>query len=78
MAYLIKKVEGIVPLNLNSNVIILKSIESDIQREDYINLIGFKAYLQDMSRAEITILLQKPLTFGLINIVPSVTLEISY
>ena len=78
MAYLIKKIEGIIPLNINSNVTILNSVESDFQREDYINLIGFKAYLQDMSRVEITQLLRKPLTFGLINIVPSVTLQISY
>ena len=78
MPILIRKVESSVLPHITSDVIYNKSVNGGIQREDYINLNGFTGYLQNMSKIEYTELLQKPISFGLRNTVPSVTLEISY
>lgn len=78
MPILIKKVESNILPHINGDVKYIKSVIGDVEREDFVNLIGFKAYLQNMSRMEYTKLLQKPVNFGLRNTVPSVTLEINY
>ena len=80
MPILIKKVEGLIQPNIIGDVIYLKSVNGQVQREDYVNVNGFTAYLQNMSRMEFTQLLQKPISFGLknSNSIPSTTLEISY
>ncbi len=78
MPKLIKQVNSVILPHIISDVNYTKSVKGDIQREDYIDLIGFKAYLQDMSKIEYTILLQKPNSFGLRNTVPSVTIQVNY
>lgn len=66
--------------NFSTSVILFNSVTAQVQQEDYINLNGFTAYLQNFSKIEFTQTLQKPLTFGLVNTynVPMVTLNISY
>jgi hypothetical protein len=67
MPQLIKNTEGIIYDNNTSSVLYLKSIESEIQREDYINTYGFTAYLQNLTRVEKIEGLTKPLSYGLKN-----------
>lgn len=67
MPQLIKSTQGIIYDNNTSNVSYVKSIESEIQREDYINVYGLVAYLQNLTRAEETEALTKPLSYGLKN-----------
>lgn len=58
----------------------LRPIVGQVQQEDYINLNGLIAYLQNLTRAEDTMALTKPMLFGLVNQynIPMVTLEIDY
>lgn len=80
MPQLIKSTQGIVYDNNTSNVVYVKSIEGEIQREDYINVYGLVAYLQNLTKSEETELLVKPLSFGLKNSknIPVRTLNINY
>ena len=78
MPILIKKIESSILPQYVGDVKYIKSVIGEVGREDFVDLIGFKAYLQNMSRIEYTKLLQKPINFGLRNTVPSVTLEINY
>lgn len=78
MPILIKSLESSILPHYVGDVKYIKSVIGDVEREDFVNLIGFKAYLQNMSRIEYTKSLQKPINFGLRNTVPSVTLEINY
>ena len=80
MPQLIKSVEGIIHSTPISEVIYVKSVTGEIQREDYINLNGFVAYLQNFSKTEVTQLLTKPITYGLVNQynLQIETIEISY
>jgi len=63
-----------------SEVVIFKPIIGQVQGEDYINMNGFIAYLQDFTRAEYTKCLIKPTLFGLqkTNNSEEYTIEISY
>lgn len=78
---LIKNVEGkfyseiIGEVNLSTLPIV-----AQIQQEDYINLNGIVAYLQNLSRAQDTFLLSKPANFGLKNRlnIQIITLDIDY
>lgn len=80
MPILIKDVIGEIYDEMIGEVIYLKSVIGDIQDEDYINLPAFKAYLQNLTRAETVEKLKKPINFGLVNKykVPMVTLQINY
>lgn len=80
MPQLIKTVEGVFHPTPISEVIYVKSVTGEIQREDYINLNGFVAYLQNLSKTELTQSLTKPITYGLINQynLDIETIEISY
>jgi hypothetical protein len=62
------------------NITLFQSINGEIQLEDYINLNGFKAYIQDFTADEKVENLSKPPLFGLKNQynLETVTLNISY
>ena len=80
MIELIKSVEGEILGNYIGTVPYVSSISGQIGREDYINLPGFIALTQDLSRAEFTSALEIPFYFGLTNQSNKsyVTLEINY
>jgi len=80
MPKLIKSVEGEVYDVINGPVVYVKTITGEFQQEDYINVNGFIAYLQNFTRAEQVSTLVVPLTFGLPNTynIQQVTLNIDY
>ena len=80
MAHLLRKIQGEVLNNIETNVIGFRGISAEIQFEDYINLRGFIAYLQNFVHTESVIPLDKPPTFGLINKnnIQRVELQINY
>lgn len=80
MPQLIKNIQGSVVENIMGNVNYVIGVSGEAQREDYINLNGFVAYLQNFSRVMTLTELQVPLEFGLKNKynVEMNTLEISY
>jgi hypothetical protein len=80
MIDLFKKIEGEIFDNPFGDVKCIKSIEGQIQEEDYINLNGFVGFLQNLSKVEDTSSLLIPTNFGLKNTynVPMITLEIDY
>lgn len=47
--------------------VLFKKITGEVQEEDYINLNGYIAYLQNLSKVQDTFLLLKPANFGLKN-----------
>lgn len=67
MPKLLKKVEGEIYEPNTTSVVYVKSVSGEVQQEDYINLGGLVAYLQNLSEVQITSRLTKPLTFGLKN-----------
>ena len=77
---LIKNIQGIVQPYLTGNVFYVTSIIGAIQQEDYINLHGYVAYLQNLTQTEDTQGLTQPLKYGLPNLnnIPMVTLQIDY
>lgn len=80
MPQLLKKVEGEVINNIIGNVYLLSSVSGQIQQEDFINLNGFIAFLQNLSRTEETAALLKPMEFGLKNEynIETVVLDVNY
>jgi hypothetical protein len=80
MPQLIKIIQGEIHTSPIGETTLVKSIVGSIQLEDYIIINGFAAYLQNLTRAQYTKALNKPLTYGLPNNynIPMVTLEISY
>jgi hypothetical protein len=80
MPQLIKNVQGIIHENVNGSLVYNKSITSEIQKKDFINLNGMIAFLQNFSQTEYTEELTKPLTLGLVNQynLPMTTLIINY
>lgn len=80
MPILIKNIQGEVITNVIDNVRYVSSVYGEIQQEDYIKLNGFIGYTQDLSRAEETYGIVKPLNFGLLDGYNKkiVTLEINY
>jgi hypothetical protein len=80
MPQLIKKIEGQIFEEISNEVILVKSVSGQLQQEDYINMNGFVAYLQDLTRVEFTAALSVAVQFGLKNKynIPLVTLNISY
>ena len=80
MPQLIKNIKAeFLPL-YDSEVKVFSVIKGDAQFEDYIDLNGFKAYLQTFKQVETVITFQTPLTFGLKNQynLVTTTLQISY
>ena len=67
MAKLIKSVEANIINLVTNDVKFVNSVSAEMQREDYIGFASFKAYLQDLTKAESTSSLTTPLTFGLKN-----------
>ena len=80
MPILIKKIEGEVFETVIGDIIFSSSLTGEIQSEDYINLNGLIAYLQNFTKIEETTELTKPISFGLKNKynIEVVTLEINY
>ncbi len=80
MPQLIRNIQGQAYLVTTGSVIGVKTISGEVQLEDYINLNGFIAYLQNFTKVDETESLRKPILFGLINRynIPVVTLEINY
>jgi hypothetical protein len=80
MPQLLKKVQGEILTNTIGDVTFVTSVYGQIQGEDYINLNGFVAYLQNFSRVELAFELVTPMEFGLPNTynIETKTLEISY
>jgi hypothetical protein len=80
MPQLIKNIQGIIHENVDGSLVYNKTIISEIQKKDFINLNGFIAFLQDFSQTEYTEELTKPLTLGLANQynLPMITLIINY
>ena len=79
MPILYKQIQGEVFTEKIGSVSFFKSIEGEIQGEDYINLNGFVAYLQNFTKIDYTAALIKPNLFGLTNNnIPIITLNISY
>ena len=80
MPQLIRNIQGQAYLVTTGNVSTFKTITGEIQQEDYINLNGYVAYLQNFTKIDYSELLIKPFLFELKNRynLPMVTLEINY
>lgn len=80
MPQLIKKIQASVQPYLTGNVFYVTSISGIVQQEDYVNLHGYIAYLQNLTQTEYTQGMAIPLTFGLNNPhnIAMVTLQIDY
>lgn len=65
MPILIKDIKAVVLDNYTTNILYYTTLSSEIQFEDYINLNGFIAYLQNFTQVESLTKLNKPITFGL-------------
>jgi hypothetical protein len=80
MPQLIKNIQGDILQNITSEVIFVKNVTGILQQEDYIDLFGFNAYLQDLKQTEFTEALTVPNLFGLPNTsnLKMITIEIDY
>lgn len=80
MPRLIKSIQGNIVENIMGDVNYIIGVSGEAQLEDYINLNGFVAYLQNFSRVMSLTKLQTPSEFGLKNTynVEINTLEINY
>lgn len=64
MIHLIKNIQGIFITEIKGNVKYSKSVTGEVQREDYIDIYGFKAFLQNFSKTPITSGMVIPNPFG--------------
>ena len=80
MPQLLKQVQGEILTNVIGDVTFVSSVYGKIQQEDYINLNGFIAYLQNFSKIELATKVITPMDFGLPNTynIETKTLEINY
>lgn len=80
MPKLINSITGSILNNYTSNVYCVTTLSGEIQSEDYVNMGGLTAYLQNFTEVNYIKILEKPLTFGLKNQynLPTITLEIAY
>ena len=80
MPQLLKNIKGSIVENIMGDINYVIGVSGEIQREDYINLNGFVAYLQNFTRVMSLTEMQVPSEFGLKNTynVEINTLEISY
>jgi len=67
MPKLIKNIVGEIFENNMGNVLFLKPITGEIQLEDYINVFGFTAFLQNLTEVDETSHADIPVNFGLVN-----------
>jgi hypothetical protein len=67
MLVLLKNIVGEVVTEYNGSVNLVKNVVCDIQTEDYINMYGLTAFLQDFSRIEYTSRANTPIVYGLKN-----------
>jgi hypothetical protein len=67
MPQLIKKIESDLTTDITNDVILVKSVVGEVQQEDYINMGGFIAFLQDFSKTEELSTLTSPYQYGLKN-----------
>lgn len=80
MPQLIKDIQGDILQNITTEVVYVKGVMGILQQEDYIDLFGFNAYLQNLTQTEITQALTVPSFFGLPNSsnLKMITIEIDY
>jgi hypothetical protein len=80
MPQLIKKINTEVLTGELSNVVLINTIRGEVQGEDYVEINGFIAFTQNLTKTDYTEALKIPRLFGLINRynVPVVTLNIDY
>ena len=80
MPQLIRNIEGENLTYVESNVYYVTYITGEIQREDYINLHGYNAYLQNLTQTDYTEAMTMPLNYGLKNPqnIATITLQIDY
>jgi hypothetical protein len=80
MPQLIKNIQASVKPYLTGNVYCITNIMGQIQQEDYINLRGYTAYLQNLMQTEDTQSIISPLSYGLKNLdnIDMITLQIDY
>ena len=80
MPQLIKNVEGTYIEQTVGSIKTLQSISGVVKLEDYVDLFGFTAYLQNFTKVEETAMLINPINFGLKNKfnLPIKSLEIDY
>lgn len=80
MPKLVKNIKANVLDYFTGQLYYVAGVTGSVQFEDYIELNGFIAYLQDFRQVTTLEVLEKPLKFGLKNQfnLPTTTLEISY
>jgi hypothetical protein len=80
MPKLITKIEARVLDNFTGSVYIFNNLSGQVQFEDYVNMNGFVAYLQNFTKVGFVQTLTKPSFFGLKNQynLPTISLQISY
>lgn len=80
MPQLIKKIEGVIFDNPIGDVKNITNITGQVQYDDYINLNGHIAFLQNLSKVQDSYMLISPVNFGLKNTfnLEIQTIEISY
>jgi hypothetical protein len=80
MPQLIKNIQASVKPYFIGNVYCITNIIGQIQQEDYINLRGYTAYLQNLMQTEDTQSIISPLSYGLKNLdnIDMLTLQIDY
>lgn len=78
MPILLKNIEGEILDNFETTTKLVKIIEGSYGEEDYINLGGFEAFLQDFRKANEVVDLINPPTYGLKNNTDFIELNISY
>jgi hypothetical protein len=64
MIHLIKNIQGIFITEIKGGITYSNSVTGEVQREDYINIYGFKAFLQNFSKTPITSAFAIPNLFG--------------
>jgi hypothetical protein len=67
MPKLLKNISACLVDDSIGNVFLIKNVKGEVQGEDYINLGGLIGYLQDFSKIETSLNIEKPLLFGLKN-----------
>jgi len=78
MPRLLKNIEGVILDNFETSTKLVTSVVGYYGEEDYINMGGFEAFLQDFRKAPEVEDYSVPPTFGLKNNTDFVTIEISY
>jgi hypothetical protein len=77
---LVRKIKGEVLGYTTGSAVYFTKIAGEIQQGDYVNLHGYSALMQDLTKTDYTQSLVTPLVFGLMNPhnIPMVTLQIDY